>query len=625
MAQTVVLEFKLNGVSESIQNLNDLQDAIEKLEADMSSMDLGSEAFENQKNQIDKLKDKYKELSKSGIQSAKEQADAAKKGATEAAKVQKEKFQQMGDSLEKFAKGITDALGGLFIAFGASEDSAEELQKTLAQGIGIATGVKGAIEGITSGMELWNSIGPQVVAGMQKLWAVMMANPIIAVIAVIAALVTALIAFSDTNKEVKKSQKELNEEQEKSIELMSKQIDVSEKLRAENLKQIESGDIISTSKQKSLNQLERELALLKAKGASNKEIFTAEQEIANKKLFNLKVQAKSYDLDTNTQAGLSKTLDLKKQIEDAENQIEINRVEFANKEKERLKKQAEDYKKALDEKFQKERERYLREEERKANEEAANESAIASLKEFDDARLLEIKRAKDIEVRIAAQAEADKIAAALKSYEEEQRLEAERKKRLQQRLQDFQKYNSVAINIEMALNDLIQQGFQNRLKNESLTQKERLKIQKKAFNTNKAFQLASAVQSGANAVLSALSTPPGPPATIPLGILAGTLSALQIAKIASTKFEGESGGADSSAGTSGGLASVGSVNSAVSNAGPAAPNLNLFATGGNNINTVTPYGNNGTTVPGIIKAYVVESEITDSQKKIMSIQDRSTL
>ena len=149
---TFEVEFKVDDkdIKKSISSLDDLKSTISELEKEASSMDLGSEAFEETKNKIDELKAKYGELSKSQVTATKE-AEAAE---TASIKAREEKYMQLGDNIEKFAKGVTDVFAGVMIAFGASGESAEEFQKTLAKGIGIATAVKGGIEAMFAGYKL---------------------------------------------------------------------------------------------------------------------------------------------------------------------------------------------------------------------------------------------------------------------------------------------------------------------------------------------------------------------------------------------------------------------------------------------------------------------------------------
>ena len=62
--------------------------------------------------------------------------------------------------------------------------------------------------------------------------------------------------------------------------------------------------------------------------------------------------------------------------------------------------------------------------------------------------------------------------------------------------------------------------------------KERKRAALEAFGVSKALSIAEASIRTAVSVATALSTPPGPPATIPMGVLAGVLGGIQIAAIA---------------------------------------------------------------------------------------------
>ena len=126
------------------------------------------------------------------------------------------------------------------------------------------------------------------------------------------------------------------------------------------------------------------------------------------------------------------------------------------------------------------------------------------------------------------------------------------------------------------------------------------KANKKAFEMKKASDLASAIMDGYKAVLSTYAQTPGGP--ILKGIAAGisgAFAAVNIAKIASQKFEGavfnpaEESGGSASAGSEGG--------------GVVAPNFNVVgASGVNQLNGV------GAQAP--IEAYVVSGAVTTAQQ-----------
>jgi len=139
-----------------------------------------------------------------------------------------------------------------------------------------------------------------------------------------------------------------------------------------------------------------------------------------------------------------------------------------------------------------------------------------------------------------------------------------------------------------------------------------------AFNVNKAASIASATVDGYKAVLSTYAQTPGGIAikSIAAGI-AGSFAALQIANIARTQFQGgASGGSNASASGSLGAGSEPA-------AGSASPSFNLFGQS-NNANTFTN-PNDVEGQPQVIKAFVVESDITAAQSRVSMINANSEL
>jgi hypothetical protein len=129
-------------------------------------------------------------------------------------------------------------------------------------------------------------------------------------------------AIDDDTDSIKKN----NEELEKQKQLLKEVTDASEKDR--------------NARKGGLDDLNRELALLKAKGANRKEIFAKEQEIAEVELRNLRVrQASGLDV---TKEGLDKANEI------AAEKLKFQR-ESSKKEQEEAKKQADERKKIADE------------------------------------------------------------------------------------------------------------------------------------------------------------------------------------------------------------------------------------------------------------------------------------
>lgn len=246
-AKEVSLVIKTQGGEETLKNINDITTAIKKLEDESKNMDLGSDAFENSKNQIDELKKKYQDLSKSQQQFDKETTEKANKSVEE----QAQRAEKIGNNVQKFAAGLTDAFAGAFIALGASEKDAAEFNKTLQQGVGIAIGVKGGIEALVAAVEL---AGP----AFEALNLIMAANPIGVIIVAIAALVAGIYLLN----------KALNAE-EKESEKLTRQLE-AQKVAAESL---------SKARQSEIAVIEAKLGLMRAQGASDTQILQATKDL----------------------------------------------------------------------------------------------------------------------------------------------------------------------------------------------------------------------------------------------------------------------------------------------------------------------------------------------------------
>ena len=247
----IVIKVTTEGGEKSLKNINDLKSAITQLETESANLDLGSEAFEKSKAQIDELKKKYAELAKSQQQLDQERTEAANRSVEQ----QAARAEKIGNNVQKFAAGLTDAFAGAFIALGASEKDAAKLNATLQQGVGIALGVKGGIEAIVAGVEL---AGP----AFEAFNAIIAANPIGAVVIAIAALVAGIYLLT----------KALNAEESE-----------SEKLTKQLEKQKAAADLLKAANANETTILEAKIGLMKAQGASSAEILKAENDLYNAK------------------------------------------------------------------------------------------------------------------------------------------------------------------------------------------------------------------------------------------------------------------------------------------------------------------------------------------------------
>jgi len=141
------------------------------------------------------------------------------------------------------------------------------------------------------------------------------------------------------------------------------------------------------------------------------------------------------------------------------------------------------------------------------------------------------------------------------------------------------------------------------------------KAAKLAFNVQKAASIAQATMDGYKAVLSAYAQAPVG-FKIPAAIVAGGFSAVQIAKIASSKFEG-GGGTVSASVPSGGVGGGGATSSTAS-----APSFELFGQA-NDFNNVEGAESAEQTIN--VNAVVSEVEMTEAQTTVSNIQQSATL
>lgn len=161
------------------------------------------------------------------------------------------------------------------------------------------------------------------------------------------------------------------------------------------------------------------------------------------------------------------------------------------------------------------------------------------------------------------------------------------------------------------------------LQNDKLTTKERYALQlelynketeakKKQFKIDKAFKLAGAVIDGARAVLSALNVQPYP-VGVALAASAAAISAVNIAKIASSKFDA---GVAPSAPSGGG----GSLLADTSVGGP----TQQVPTSGSNAFNPTGINNSQGSNREVNRVYVLESDIRNITNKVNVIESRAT-
>ena len=172
---------------------------------------------------------------------------------------------------------------------------------------------------------------------------------------------------------------------------------------------------------------------------------------------------------------------------------------------------------------------------------------------------------------------------------------------------------------------------------EEISCKERA-LAKKSFNLNKAFSMASATLDGVKAVLSTFANTPG--GLVIKGIaaaLAGVFAAVQIGVIGATTFQAATGGVVPGTGS-------GQVDSVSAQLAPGESVINSVSTsrflpvlsainqagGGKSLMPNLPATNQGQVFELVypkneqvqpVRAYVVESDITDAQRRVQRIEN----
>ena len=203
---------------------------------------------------------------------------------------------------------------------------------------------------------------------------------------------------------------------------------------------------------------------------------------------------------------------------------------------------------------------------------------------------------------------------------------------------EYQKRDDM-LSSSLAQGLISQKEFDNKTKqaDEQQANEERA-LAKKSFNLNKAFSMASATLDGVKAVLSTFANTPG--GLVIKGIaatLAGVFSAIQIGVIGSTTFQAATGGIVPGNGS-------GQIDSVSAQLAPGESVINSASTsrflpvlsainqagGGKSLMPNLPASNQGQVFQLVypkneqsqpVRAYVVESDITDAQRRVQRIEN----
>jgi hypothetical protein len=323
MVEKIVFEVETK-TGNSAASVKSVKAELRALQNEMAGLDIGSDAFVKAAQKAAMLKDKIEDAS-AGVKAFNPEA----------------KFQAFAGVLGGVANGFSAAQGAMAI-FGSESKDLEKLMVQTQGAIALATGINGLMGMGDAFTNLGNVIKVNVVGAFTTLKGAMMATGIGALIVAIGVAIHEIGKYNEAIDEEAKSQEKLNEELKKSKDLMEGVASASEKRR--------------NSRKGGLDDLNRELKLLEAQGASEQKLFEKRQQITNVELLNLKTRKYS-------------GLDVSKEIADKENELLINQAALdkkirdkkeeedkkaEEKRKERLKankKSNDEYAKLADERF----------------------------------------------------------------------------------------------------------------------------------------------------------------------------------------------------------------------------------------------------------------------------------
>jgi len=614
--EKIGISVEVKGTGAGIKSVKELKNEVQKLEETASKADFGSDEFKKATEEANKLKGKMTEIS--GAESTKmttslkglqQEYKKLKVALSEAANP--EEFKRLSKELNDVEGKIGDINDAASIATGSG---VEQLNKGIALvGEGFRNfdfeKIKIGFKGIGQAM---SAAGPLLlVAAIGAL-----IENFDKVKAVVVGLFPALDSVSASTKALEKQQ----------------------------LLLVESNKIL-------ISNMENSLAILKATGASTKEIYEEEKKLIETKVAALKVdaavlQSKLADIKTNDslwesilRVGLeiAKTAGLTSLAEQQEKALAINKAERAKEFTDKLlenniaikkaetelallkinfdKKEEEDNKtKAANAEKRRQDELKKIGEANKAKEEAikqhsANSRNLLAEEQAADTAAKKKKADEDLKIQIAA---LDAEVAAKKKAEDD-------KKKLEEQTKNGRaKLFEASFKASKDLSDAI---FAIQIGNAKKGSAEELKLKKQQFNVNKAFSVTQATIDGVKAVQGVLAQSAFyGPFTVPIAIATGVSAAANVAKIAAAKFDG--GGA-SSGGGGGAAPQIGSTSL------PTPPTINnpnnntstMFDAQGNNLGQ----SNEQRTSQQPIKVFVTETDISDIQNRANKLKTQTTI
>ena len=186
-------------------------------------------------------------------------------------------------------------------------------------------------------------------------------------------------------------------------------------------------------------------------------------------------------------------------------------------------------------------------------------------------------------------------------------------KKIARQKEEFDQSVALAQQSTAAIGDLSNLLFDLKRRNMVKGSAQELKLAKRQFAIQKALAITNTVISTVQGMIKAIANNPPPS---PIGIigaaLTGVAGTVATATIASKKFMGDGGGGDSGGGGAGSVSI------------PQPPTIAPPSQGGTDLNPDGTIKNKTSSQP-VIKAFVVETDVTKTQKTVKQIEDKAKL
>ena len=570
--QKVGIQVEVNGVQKTFNSIKDLKEEIKNLQNVAESSDIGSEQYKQAVESLDVLNDKIKEVSQTQKQAAKATEDMAKaeKEAVKETQDLRKQFEVLEDQLFLLAgqgKQNTKEFKDLTVEAAKLNKNIDAVNSSL--GENAAGRASAGFSQLKDGFQ--NLDFDSIKKGFSAVKTALAATGIMLIVQLVGYLVENFDKLSQGSGALAKSLRFVADILKTYIDLVGTVInyltdtiglttEASRAIEAQGEAFVEASAKSKEAIASQSSEYDRLINVAKASGKSTVDLEIAKQQA----IINTNRALLQQALDYIKQGGVV-TEEQKKLINEqisavktASSQIEIikatesKRVADVN-----LKRQQEHNANLLkeEERFNKEKLRLREELEQKQleTETAANKFRLDAINEQNAINNESTRIAMDdmSEEELQKQVKKNQDARDLAEREKEGA-----------KLLEQEKY-AIALNGLNAIQQVTDVFFAFKSSKLKKGSAEELELAKKAFNVNKALQLATATVTGIQAVQGAFATATASPITavfpaypfIQAGI-AGVLSAANIAKIAASKFEGGGGSPSTGGGGGGGGASI---------------------------------------------------------------------